>query len=418
MRRALLALLALAALPAALMLSLTAPMLNATSPNRGWNPAPKPGSIITLGELEKLEERGWRLVRAALYAGVYHVAVCPSGLLLVYKPGLHRGPLGVSWRAAEWLGVAKTVRLSGVANATVVYRVEPSPGWVYEAPIAYCLEKVNETAYRIVNYLKPAYYTTATEKTGIRLIRVHVDREKFEEVLRREWVSATRALLSPADAHRLNETLRITWTRVEKRVRGATIVLDVPVIHAPRMYGVTYPHTYARLVIAPLLKLLGDPLWASRGQLWISYNLSNVYDPYPPNWLVYGGSCLQYAMWSVRLALVLNVTRVYYMEVRGSVPHASAVYCSSEPVYFSHIYGGYYGLLAVNSRSNKTIICWLWGDTGYAVTIWSRVPKLGAWVQGYRLTRYHTLEPLLSERYRVVKTWVGRRVPIAYNATG
>ena len=417
MKRALLVFLAVAALPAALMLTLTAPALHTSGSNRGWTPDLKPGAILTLGELERLEERGWRLVRAALYAGVYHDAPCPSGLLLVYKPGLHRGPLGVSWRVAKWVSTTKIVRLSDVANATAVYRVEPRPGWIYTAPVAYCLEPLNNTAYRVTNYLKPVYYTTSIERMKVWLIRVHVDHERFERVLRREWLAATTDLMSPVDAEKLNETLRIRWARVEKHIASVTVELDVPIIRAPRRYGLTYPHTYMRLVIAPLLRLLGDPLWLSRGQLWLHYNLSNVYDPYPPNWLVYGGSCLQYAMWSVRLALVLNVTRVYYMEVRGSVPHASAVYCSGEPVYFSHIYGGYYGLLAVNSRSNKTIICWLWSDTSYAVTIWSRVPKLGAWIQGYALDKHYTLKPIIDERYRVVKTWVGRSPPDT-NITG
>jgi len=68
-------------------------------------------------------------------------------------------------------------------------------------------------------------------------------------------------------------------------------------------------------------------------------------------------------------------------------------------------------MLVVNSRSSKTVICWLWGGTGYAVTIWGRVPKLGAWIQGYRLVKHYTLRLVTGERYRVVKTWVERLHP-------
>ena len=168
--------------------------------NRGWTPDLKPGAVITLDEVKHLGERGWRVVKAALYRGVFHDAPCPSGTLLVYKPGPYNGPLGVSWRAADWVNTTRTVRLSSVANATIYYRARPAPtATVYATSIAYCLEPLNTTAYKIVNYLKPAYYAKSYTLEPHRIV-VRVDHEKFEKLLRREWVGVTIERLTPVDA--------------------------------------------------------------------------------------------------------------------------------------------------------------------------------------------------------------------------
>ena len=74
-----------------------------------------------------------------------------------------------------------------------------------------------------------------------------------------------------------------------------------------------------------------------------------------------------------------------------------------EPVYFSSTHGGCYDMLVVNSRSSKTIICWLWGGTGYAVTIWGRVSKLGAWIQGFEMSKSGVVRLVAGERYRVAE---------------
>ncbi len=419
-RQALLAVIAVVALPLLFIAAAAAILAPHASTNRGWIPSLKPGAIVTKVELEGLKREGWRLVRAPVFrGGGYHDAPCPSGLLLAYRPralGLYAYVAeGGGWRHAEWLNATKTVELSPVANATIHYRVEPAlKATVYEAPIAYCLEKLNETAYRVVNYLRPAYYAlNYTLKP--REITVKVDHEAFWRALVRvlnESLVVDSELAEMARTWRGPRFLRLLgWRVVEKRVCGVTVVLDVPLVAASGVYLAAYLRhpVYEKLVIAPLVtKLLGG--CGKRAEWWLDYSdagarLIGEKHLLPPAVLVYGGVCSNYAGYTMLLARALGFYRLAYQLDTGT--HAAVVLCTgpNHPVYFPAVDGGrpgYYGLLAAKLLPdgrpdlNHTLICWLFDDTGYAAVNWRRI----------RGTIYHDFEI-----YVIVKTWVGRRVP-------
>ncbi|AEM38202.1 hypothetical protein Pyrfu_0330 [Pyrolobus fumarii 1A] len=403
------ALLLLALLALAALLLYT----HAAGTNRGWTPDLKPGTTITLEEIKHLEESGWRLVRTPLYKGVFHDAPCPSGLLLAYKPGPHNGPLGVSWRTADWVYTTRTVKLSSVANATIYYRARPT-ATVYATSIAYCLEKINNTAYRVTNYLKPAYYAKSYTLEPHRIV-VKVDHEAFEKLLRREWVESYVAKLrvSPRLAEEsVNDVRIVGWFRVERRVCGVDVVVEAPrlrVVYGDPAY--TYPNSYLRHVIVSLARFMWElrvctPDEAVKASYWIIYGGDDT-DPYPPNWLINGGVCWQWSEWTFRALRMLGLP-VYLLYTPGNPPHESTLLCRERPVAYR---GWCYGLLAVNPESGKRIICWLFDDTGYVTSLWREIAKIGA--------RVHLgKQAYPPEIYRVVKTWVGCRIPSdAFNAT-
>ncbi len=388
-------------LPLMLLLS---PLLGS---NRGWTLDPKPGAVITLEDIERLEERGWRVVKAALYRGVFHDAPCPGGLLLVYKLGPYNGPLGVSWRTAEWINTMRTVRLSSVANATIYYRARPT-ATVYATSIAYCLGKINNTAYKIVNYLKPAYYAKSYTLEPHRMV-VRVDHEAFWETLVK---MVNESLVSNPKLARVARVWRgewilelLGWRVVEKRVCSVTVVLDVPLVKASSIYYEAYEvnPVYEELVMKPLVeKLLGG--CGKRAGWWLDYSGegSKTVDRgwlLPPALLVYGGVCANWAYYSLLLARLFGLQDKLYILATGY--RQAAVLCTVNPTRFPAVHGGApgcYGLLAVDRRHNKSLICWLWDDTGYTALNWRRVKG----------SVYNNEDP---GYYIIVETWTGCRIP-------
>ncbi len=189
-------------------------------------------------------------------------------------------------------------------------------------------------------------------------------------------------------------------------------MLNVPLVRASPIYYEAYElnPVYEKFILKLLIeKLLGG--CGKRAEWWLDYSEegSKTVDRgwlLPPALLVYGSVCANWAYYFLLLARVFGLQDKLCILDTGY--HQAAVLCTDNPTRFPAVHGGdtgCYGLLAVDHRRNKSLICWQWDGTGYAALNWREV----------RGSVYNNEDP---GYYIVVKTWTGCRIPSdALNAT-